>query len=77
MLFMSSEHPFLYQELASIRVSGFHSTHPITQQNMVNKADYEILMFFMSSQHPFHFQELASIRVRGLHSTHPITEQIG
>ena len=70
---MSSEHPFLYEELASIRVSGFHSTHPITQQNMVNNADYETLVF-MSSQHPFHYQELASIRVRGLHSTHPIQQ---
>ena len=72
---MSSQHPFHYQELASIRVGGFHSTHPITQQSWVTKVDYEILILFLNSQHPFDYQELASINVRGTHSMHSITQQ--
>ena len=31
-MFMNSQHPFHYQELAHIHVKGIHSIHPITQQ---------------------------------------------
>ena len=72
---MSSQLPFHYQELASIRVRGLHIIRFITPQNLVTKADYQIVLSFMSSRHPFHCQELASITARGLHNTHPITQQ--
>ena len=40
---MSSQHPFHYQELASIRVRGLHGIHPTTQQNLVTKTRASIL----------------------------------
>ena len=34
----NSQHPFHYQEIASIMVRGLHRLHPNTQQNLVTKA---------------------------------------